>query len=223
MSNFAWIAFLAMFVAAPAAAQTAIPDLRGTWKGESESIILGAGNPHHAATPSDQPRLNKVAFTLTIDKQDGRRFSGTFSSSRRNDKFVAVISPNNTILLVDDDGYTLGTTSGPIRMERGNMHFSHDTPTSSCTQITHPPNHAAARRRRARTPALPPFVAQAIDIVDLVGEVTEIARFAVVLAVPIVGEFHQWGVAAGPLALLHAPFVLRGGQKDERVAVFVVD
>ncbi len=88
MSKLAWIAFFAMFVAAPAAAQTAIPDLRGTWKGESESIILGAGNPHHAATPSDQPRLNKVAFTVTIDKQDGSparfpRRAGTTSVSCR--------------------------------------------------------------------------------------------------------------------------------------------
>jgi len=82
MSKLAWIGFFAMLTAAPASAQTAIPDLRGTWKGESESIILGAGNPHHAAAPSDQPRLNSVAFTATIDKQDGRRFSGTFSSPR---------------------------------------------------------------------------------------------------------------------------------------------
>src|SRR5260370_3042866 len=123
MSNFAWIAFLAMFVAAPAAAQTAIPDLRGTWKGESESIILGAGNPHHAAAPSDQPRLNSVAFTPTIDKQDGRRFSGTFSSPRGNDKFFAAISRNNTISLVDDDGYTAGTILAPNRMHLCYIHL----------------------------------------------------------------------------------------------------
>jgi len=137
MSKLAWIAFFAMFVAAPAAAQTAIPDLRGTWKGESESIILGAGNPHHAATPSDQPRLNKVAFTVTIDKQDGRRFSGTFSSPRGNDKFVAVISRNNTILLVDDDGYTLGTR--PNRMEWCYMHLSQATRMASCTELAKQP------------------------------------------------------------------------------------
>ena len=101
MSKLAWIVVFATFSAAPAAAQGAIPDMRGTWKGESESIILGAGNPHHAAPPSTEPRLNSVAFTMTVDQQDGRRFSGTFSSARSNDKFVAVISRNNTILLVD--------------------------------------------------------------------------------------------------------------------------
>ena len=42
-------------IATGALAQTAIPDLRGTRKGESESIVLGGGNPHHAATPSAAP------------------------------------------------------------------------------------------------------------------------------------------------------------------------
>src|SRR6266404_5379846 len=90
MSKLAWIVVFATLAVAPAAAQqSAIPDLRGTWKGNSESIILGAGNPHHAAAPSDQLRLNSVAFTATIDKQDGRRFSGTFSSPNRTGRFPA--------------------------------------------------------------------------------------------------------------------------------------
>ena len=139
MSKLAWIAFFAMFVAAPAAAQTAIPDMRGTWKGNSESIILGAGNPHHAAAHSDQPRLNSVAFTMTVDKQDDRRFSGTFSSARGNDKFVAVISRNNTILLVDDDGYTVGTILAPNRVELCYMHLSQATRVASCTEMTKQP------------------------------------------------------------------------------------
>ena len=116
MSKLAWIVVFAALSAAPAAAQSAIPDVRGTWKGESESIILGPGNPHHVAPSSTEPRLDNVPFTMTIDKQDGRRFSGTFSSARANDKFVAVISRNNTILLVDDDGYTVGSILAPNRI-----------------------------------------------------------------------------------------------------------
>src|SRR5262249_22476343 len=89
--------------------------------------------------PSDQPRLNSVAFTVTIDKQDGRRFSGTFSSPRGNDKFVAVISRNTTILLVDDDGYTVGTILAPNRMEWCYMHLSQATRVASCTELTKQP------------------------------------------------------------------------------------
>ena len=38
------LAALALVSALPLAAESAIPDLRGTWKGESRSIVLGGGN-----------------------------------------------------------------------------------------------------------------------------------------------------------------------------------
>src|SRR5262245_25074824 len=118
MSKLAWFAVLATLTAARAAGtQRAIPDPRGTCTGESESIIPGTANPHHAAAPSAEPRLNSVAFTATIDKQDGRVFSGTFSSPRGSEKFIAAISRNNTILVVDEDGYTVGTNLAPNRIE----------------------------------------------------------------------------------------------------------
>src|SRR5262245_8486936 len=140
IAKLAWVVVFATLSAAPAAAQQgAIPDLRGTWKGESESIILGAGNPHHAAPPASEPRLNSVAFTMTVDKQDGRGFSGTFSSARGSEKFVAVISRNNTILLVDDDGYTIGTILAPNRMELCYMHLSQVTRLASCAELTKQP------------------------------------------------------------------------------------
>jgi hypothetical protein len=139
MSKLIWIVVLATLTAAPAAAESAIPDLRGTWKGNSETIILGVGNPHHAAPPSAEPRLNSVAFTMTVDKQDGRRFSGTFSSARGDDKFVAVISRNSTIFLVDDDGYTVGTILAPNRMELCYMHLSQATRLASCSEMTKQP------------------------------------------------------------------------------------
>lgn len=138
MPKTAWIVTLAALTAATAAvAQT--PDLRGTWKGESESIITGPGNPHHAATPSPAPRLNSVPFTLTIDKQDGRRISGTFSSTRATDPFIAVISRSGTIYMVDDDGHTFGTLLAPNRLELCYMMLSTETRIASCTELTKQP------------------------------------------------------------------------------------
>ena len=67
MSKYAWIIVLLAFVA-PAAADNAVPDLRGTWKGESQSIVLG-GTPHHPEQKTDQPRLTSVAFTLVIESR----------------------------------------------------------------------------------------------------------------------------------------------------------
>jgi hypothetical protein len=141
MSKVAAFFTLTAFMGAGAAlAQTAVPDLRGTWKGESETIILGAGNPHHAAGPdASSPRLNSVPFTLTIEKQDGRRFSGTFSSPRGSEAVVAVISLSGAMYMVDDDGYIVATMLAPNRLE---MCYLSQSPTSriaSCTELTKQP------------------------------------------------------------------------------------
>jgi hypothetical protein len=136
MSQFARIVVFAVLAAAPAAAQTAIPDLRGTWKGESESVVLGPGNAHHAGPRSIEPRLSSVPFTMVIDKQDGRRFSGTFSSAKHSAKLVAVISRNGTIFLVDDAGSSVGTMLASDRMDLCYQMRSPTTRIASCTELT---------------------------------------------------------------------------------------
>jgi hypothetical protein len=135
VSKLAWIFMLAALAAVPAIAETAIPDLRGTWTGESESIILGRGNPHHRAKQSAEPRLNSVAFTLTVDKQDGRRFSGTFSSARQTEKVIAVVSRTGTVYLADDDGFTFGTMLAPNRMELCYLQQSPGVHVASCVEL----------------------------------------------------------------------------------------
>jgi hypothetical protein len=138
MPKLAWIVAFGLIAAVPAAAETAVPDLRGTWKGNSESVVSGGANQHHA-TPSAETRFSTIAFTLTVDKQDGRRFSGTFVSARSNDQVVAVIARNGTILMADDDGYTVGTILAPNRIELCYMHSSPTAQVASCTELTKQP------------------------------------------------------------------------------------
>jgi hypothetical protein len=140
MPKLAWIVVLSgLFAATTAVAQTGVPDLRGTWKGDSETIVLGVGNVHHAAPARAEPRLNSVAFTLTVDKQDGRRFSGTFSSSRGTEQVIAIISRSGAIYMVDDDGYNIATMLAPNRMELCYMASSSATRIASCTELTKQP------------------------------------------------------------------------------------
>jgi hypothetical protein len=80
--------------------------------------------------------LRSVPFTLVIDKQDGRRFSGIFSSARSSENVVAVISRNGTIMLADDDGYTLGTMVAPNRIELCYLRVSTTSRVASCTELT---------------------------------------------------------------------------------------
>jgi hypothetical protein len=140
MSKVASIVTLTGLITATAAlSQTAVPDLRGTWKGESESIILRTGNAHHGSTASPAPRFNSVPFTLTIDKQEGRRFSGTFSSSLGTETVIAVISQSGTIYMVDDDGYSVATMLAPNRLEVCYLLQSPTSRVASCTELTKQP------------------------------------------------------------------------------------
>lgn len=136
LPTLAWIVMFTALAAAPAAAQTAVPDFRGTWKGDSESIVMAGANPHHLAAKSNEPRHSSVPFTLTIDKQNGRRFSGTFSSPQHTETVIAVASRNGTIYMVDDDGYTVGTMLAPNRMELCYMMRSGASRVASCAELT---------------------------------------------------------------------------------------
>jgi hypothetical protein len=62
MRKWSWIFALATLVALPAFAQSAFPDLRGTWKGQSESIVSGTANPHQDGTPGSPPRYSSAPF-----------------------------------------------------------------------------------------------------------------------------------------------------------------
>ena len=71
MSRVAWIIMLAALAAVPADAQTTIPDLPGTWNGESESIVLGGGNSHHPATSGGRTAPDQRSIHLD-HRQAGR-------------------------------------------------------------------------------------------------------------------------------------------------------
>ena len=133
------IVTIAALVAVPALAQTSFPGLRGTWKGESESIVTGNANPHHDGAPQPEPRLTSASFTLTIDKQDGRRFSGTFSSPRSTEAIIGVISHTGTLFLVDSDGYGYGTLLGPDKLESCYLQIGANGRVASCTVLTKQP------------------------------------------------------------------------------------
>ncbi len=106
------LALTALNNATVATAQNSIPDLRGTWRGESETVVVGSGNTHHPAAAAQEPEFRSATFTLTIDKQEDRRFTGIFSSARGSYRVVAVASRTGTIYLADVEGYSSGHDAG---------------------------------------------------------------------------------------------------------------
>ena len=140
MRKWSWIFTLATLVALPAFAQSTFPDLRGTWTGQSESIVSGKGDLHRgdmaSSSPSSPSRYSSVPFTFVIDKQDGRRFSGTFSSPQQTESVIGVISKTGEVYFVDSDGYALAHLLAPNQLESCYLQLSGTGRVASCTEFT---------------------------------------------------------------------------------------
>ena len=80
-----------------------------------------------------------MSFTLVIDKQDGRRVSGVFSSARTSQALIGVLSRTGTLLAVDKDGYTFGTILSPDRLELCYLQTTSDGRVASCTEMKKQP------------------------------------------------------------------------------------
>src|SRR6202142_3632997 len=86
----------------------------------------------------------------------------------------------------------------------------------------HEGHDAVARRPVDGDARLHQRLAGGVDVVHFVGQVPEIARLAIVLAVPVVGEFHLRPRAAVLLAPLDQFRVACWGREHQRIAVLLV-
>ena len=83
--------------------QSEVPDLRGTWKAYVSGMVLG--KDRFQSGESELRHLD-IEGTLTIDKQEGFRFSGIKSSSGQTKQFIGVIGfDNKSIFIVDEEGH----------------------------------------------------------------------------------------------------------------------
>jgi hypothetical protein len=111
---------------APAPAQDAIPDLRGTWSGKGKSIVFG-NLVHHPGgqAANDPPRVSDIEGTHTVEGQEGRVAWGRSSSAvadTREPFAWAIASDNRSIVGADMDGYFHITLISPERMEKCYVH-----------------------------------------------------------------------------------------------------
>jgi hypothetical protein len=139
MRKWGLIFTLTGLIALPALADAAFPDLRGAWKGDSESIFMGTGNSHHPGSPNTPPQLHSATFTMKIDMQNGRRFSGTFASPRATETIIGVISRAGSIFIADDDGDTIATVLAPNRLELCYLNAPGTGRVASCTEFVKQP------------------------------------------------------------------------------------
>jgi hypothetical protein len=133
----AWLAVSAAALAASAeasAADTAAPDIRGTWRVEGSAIVVGDAPHHPAAAPptakGTKPWLRPFVGTFRIDGQEGARFWGTTVSPAASEDFIGTFTggEGRRFVVVDPDGFFEGSLG-----EDGVIHYCyrHTTPTSS--------------------------------------------------------------------------------------------
>jgi hypothetical protein len=110
----------------PAAQAQDYPDLKGTWKGTSETVLLG--EYEHGPEESAQPRPHRVDFTLTLTNQDGRRVWGKIATKFGEEPWLAVIHSDGELILgVDQNGYVIGTIEGEDTLELCYLHADDDS------------------------------------------------------------------------------------------------
>lgn len=79
-------------------------DLIGTWKGLSNTAVIGS-SPHRAITDNSNIQFFNDEFTIVIDQVKGRNFSGYLSSKKYKEQFVGALkSDMKRGVFVDTDG-----------------------------------------------------------------------------------------------------------------------
>jgi hypothetical protein len=119
MKSYAATLAIIAFLSAAAAAQEAIPDLKGTWRGVGKILLYG--NTEHLSGAAGAAVIRDLDVSHTVIGQEGRLLWGTTSSTNNDNKepFAwAMSSDNKTILGADTDGYYRLTVVSADRIEK---------------------------------------------------------------------------------------------------------
>ena len=108
--NVLWVTLLVFLLGTGVCfAESAIPNLVGTWEVKSEAALLTKGDSTGAWTHHSK-EFNNLTAEFVVTKQQGRVFYATFTSKKATESMAGVIGwDNKTIYVVDQDGFTDGT------------------------------------------------------------------------------------------------------------------
>ncbi|MFO1069156.1 MAG: hypothetical protein U1E14_11600 [Geminicoccaceae bacterium] len=118
-------------------AQTAYPDLKGTWVGPGQSVTLGKTDQWPSA-PGGKPVFREGSWTVIIDEQQGNLLTGSqgLTDGGHRDTLLGVIrGDGKTILMVDDDGSFVTQLTGPDAMEMCRIEVTADSRLVGCRQL----------------------------------------------------------------------------------------
>ncbi len=114
------------------------PDMRGQWKGITDTIVLGSGTHHRNDKAPGMPRMHNQELTLNIKGQDGRKFWGEIVSKDDTVALLGIIaSDKQTIYHVNNaGGHANGRLTGPNKYETCFLNPGKDLTIASCNVFT---------------------------------------------------------------------------------------
>ena len=82
-----------------------VPSMVGVWKGVGVGPMSGS-DLHTRDHEDTGVRVNEISVTYTIEKQEGRHFTGTKTTPLHKETVLGSLRPNlRSGIMVDDDGY----------------------------------------------------------------------------------------------------------------------
>jgi hypothetical protein len=88
----------------PAVALAEVPNIVGTWSGQTTASVYGSGG-HHPEDLGSAFSFRPIEMTYVFEQQQGRNFYGKLTSRADSEIFVGTFSRDNkTGIMVDPDG-----------------------------------------------------------------------------------------------------------------------
>ena len=132
-------ASVTFFILCGAATAQEVPDLRGKWvKVEQRGGAVRRGEFQHLPSTGREIVFgDPLAWTLTVERQDGAVFSGTWASQNRTDPLLGAVSANGRdVYMADDNGTIHGELRTPDEMEICRGLGGPDTMLATCRIFT---------------------------------------------------------------------------------------
>lgn len=118
------------------------PDMLGKWIGTVDSAIHAGTTPYRTAEPGKKITFAKEAMTFTLDikEQQGARFGGELSNTKRSETLIGHLYPDNKSgVMLDEDGRYYFTLSDAVTMQVCYDHATPDSKVIACWTATKAP------------------------------------------------------------------------------------
>jgi hypothetical protein len=114
------------------------PDVRGQWKTSVDHFVTGSGQHYRNDAKPGEARNEKADVTLTINRQEGRKFWGKFTANGEETAVLGVIaSDKKTMYRVDaTGGHAIATLVGRDKLDGCYFRGGQDMMVAGCHIMT---------------------------------------------------------------------------------------